>query len=231
MKNGEPLNGFETTLQVRYAYQERFLETNFSRSSLGSEYPIAELKYTHGWKGVLNSSYTYDKLDLSVSDYIKLSPYGTLYYNFFAGKVFGVLPYPFLAQQPGNDWHYYSRYSFNLMSRFEYLTDHYAGFNIEHNVGSGLFRYVPITRKLKLRQFWEAKGVGGNLSNANKTLNFVGNYPFRSLDGKLYMEVGTGVDNILKFFRIDLIWRILPRPLTQLKEERFGVFFGFRASL
>src|SRR5438034_680237 len=59
MKNGEPLNGFETTLQVRYAYQERFLETNFSRSSLGSEYPIAELKYTHGWKGVLNSSYTY----------------------------------------------------------------------------------------------------------------------------------------------------------------------------
>src|SRR5438552_6428322 len=117
------------------------------------------------------------------------------------------------------------------MSRFEYLTDHYAGFNIEHNVGSGLFRYVPITRKLKLRQFWEAKGVGGNLSNANKTLNFVGNYPFRSLDGKLYMEVGTGVDNILKFFRIDLIWRILPRPLTQLKEESFGVFFGFRASL
>lgn len=230
-KGGEPLNGFETGIRIKYAYQERFLEDNFSRYSLGSDYPIVELKYAHGWKGVFNSSYAYDKIDLSVSDYIKLPPYGSLYYNLFAGKVFGTLPYPFLAQQPGNDWYYYSRYSFNLMNRFEYITDRYAGFNIEHNVGSGLFRYIALTRKLKLRQFWEVKAVAGDLSDANKRLNFVGNYPFKSLDGKMYMEVGTGVDNILKFFRIDFIWRVLPQPLPELKQQRFGVFFGFRLSL
>jgi hypothetical protein len=230
-KDGDPLNTFETRLKLRYAYQERFLESNFSRSSFGSEYPILQVVYTHGFKGVLNSSYTYDKLDVSISDYLKIPPYGTLRYNFFAGKVFGTLPYQMLVHQPGNEWYYYSYYSFNLMNRFEYLTDRYAGFNIEHNIGSGLFRYIPITRKLKLRQFWEVKGIVGNLSDANKQLNFVTDAPFKSLDGKMYMEVGTGIDNILKFFRIDFIWRVLPQPLPDLKQQRFGVFGGFRFAL
>ena len=117
------------------------------------------------------------------------------------------------------------------MNRFEYLTDRYAGFSIEHNVGSGLFRYIPLTRKLKLRQFWEVKSVVGSLSDANKQLNFIGDAPFKSLDGKMYMEVGTGIDNIFKFFRVDFLWRVLPQPLPTATVQRFGVFFGFRLSL
>ncbi len=88
-----------------------------------------------------------------------------------------------------------------------------------------------MTRKMKLRQFWEIKGVTGNLSDANKQLNFVGNHPFKSLDNKLYLEAGTGIDNILKFFRIDFIWRLLPTPLPVKTADRFGVFLGFRVSL
>ena len=117
------------------------------------------------------------------------------------------------------------------MSRFEYLTDSYAGFNIEHNIGSGLFRYIKITRKLKFRQFWEVKGVVGDLSDKNQQLNFVGNSPFQSLNNKMYLEAGTGIDNIFKFFRVDFILRVLPQPLPEIKSERFGVFVGFRLSL
>jgi hypothetical protein len=231
VKDGDPFNTFETRFKIRYAYQERYIESNFDRTSFGSQYPIMQLTYTHGFKGVLNSSYNYNRLDLVVSDYIKIPPYGQLRYNLFAGKVFGTLPYQMLVHQPGNEWYYYSYHSFNLMNRFEYLTDRYAGFNVEHNIGSGIFRYTRITRKLKLRQFWEAKGVVGNLSDANKQLNFVEGAPFKSLDGKLYLEVGTGIDNILKFFRIDFIWRLLPQPLPDIKQQRFGVFFGVRFAL
>lgn len=230
-KDGEPFNTFETVFRARFAYQERFIEDNFLRTSFGSDYPIIELRYTHGFPNVFESKYKYDKLDFSVSDYLNIAPYGYLYYNFFAGKIFGTLPYQFLDVQPGNEWYYYSKYSFNLMSRYEYLTDRYAGFNIQHNIGSGLFRYTKLTRKLKLRQFWEIKGVVGDLSNSNKQLNFVGNYPFQSLNNKMYLEAGTGVDNILKFFSVDFIWRILPQPLPDIKSERFGIFAGFRVSL
>lgn len=231
VKSGESMNASEATFHLRYAYQERTYDENFDHYTLGSLYPMVDVYYTHGFKGLLNSSYQFDKLSFTLHDYIKLTPYGELYYNFFAGKTWGTLPYQLLDIQPGNDWYYYSRNSFNLMNRFEYITDQYAGFNLEHNIGSGIFRYTKLTRKMKLRQFWEAKGVVGNLSNANRQLNFVGESPFSSLDGKLYMEVGTGIDNIFKFFRIDCIWRVLPQPLPALQADRFGVFFGFKVGL
>lgn len=229
----DPLTSFETTLRLRYAYKEHTFHENFDRYTLGSDYPIVEVNYTHGFKGILNGGYDYNKATIIISDYANISPYGTLTYNVFAGKVFGksALPYQLLAVQPGNEFYYYSNYSFNLLNRFEYITDKYAGFNVEHNIGSGLFRFIPLTRKLKLRQLWEAKGLIGDLSNANKALNFVGNYPFSNLNGKLYLEVGTGVDNIFKLFRVDFVWRVLPQPLPANAIQRFGVFFGFRLSL
>jgi hypothetical protein len=229
--DGESMNTSEITVRVRYAYQERTYDENFDHYSLGSLYPMVDVYFTQGLKGVLNSSYTYRKINFTIRDYIKLTPYGQLYYNFFAGKTWGTLPYQLLDIQPGNNWYYYSRGSFNLMNRFEYLTDQYAGFNLEHNIGSGLFRYTKLTRKMKLRQFWEVKGVVGNLSEANKQLNYVDEHVFSTLNGKLYMEVGTGIDNIFKLFRVDCIWRILPTPLPVQQVKRFGVFFGFKIGL
>ncbi len=220
----EKLNNFETSIKLRYAYLEKFLESSFYRSSLGSDYPIADIKYAHGWSGVLGSSYKYDKLHVSVHDYAKIPPNGDIFYNVYAGKVWGTLPYMMLEIHPGNDLYYYSQYAFNLMNRFQYISDTYAGAQFEHNFGNKLFRLIPITRKLKIRQFWNAKLLWGSLSNANTTANFVGKHTFQSLNGKTYMELGTGIDNILKLLRIDFVWRVLPRPLSTNKTERFGIF-------
>jgi hypothetical protein len=227
--SGEPLNNFEVQLKVRFAYLEKFLESYFYRSSLGSQYPIAELRLSRGISGILNSSYNYSKAYLSVSDYLKIAPFGSLYYNFFGGKIFGTLPYMLLEVHPGNEIYYYNKYAFNLMNRYEYISDKYAGFNIEHNIGNGLFKYIPITRKLKFRQFWSAKGLIGSMSKENYALNVNNPYnSFQTLNGKTYIEVGTGVDNILKVFRIDFVWRLTPRPLPPEQIKRFGIFGSFR---
>lgn len=228
-KGNDPFNTFETVVHLRYAYLERSIEDNFLRVSLGSLYPIIDFKYTKGWNNILSSSYDYHKLDVSISQRVKISPYGTLYYNFFGGKVIGTLPYQMLDILPGNEMYYYNKYAFNLMHRFEYLTDQFAGFNVEHNFGTGIFKFIPITRKLKFRQFWSAKGVVGSLSDENKQLNYVGNYPYRSLDNKPYIELGTGVDNIFKFFRVDLVWRVAaPKPTNGELRDKFGIFASFR---
>ena len=221
------LNNFETEFHLRYAYLERIVAENFDRTSFGSDYPIVDIKYAHGFSGVLKSNYNYDKVSITISDYLKIPPYGSIYYNLFAGKNFGTLPYQFLEIHPGNELYYYNRYAYNLMNRFEYVSDQYAGFNVEHIIGPGLFRFFAPTRKWKLRQFWTAKGLIGNLTDANKTLNFVGNYPFKSLNGSWYSEIGTGVDNIFKFFRVDVIWRVTP-PTSSQPVNRFGVFGSFR---
>ncbi|HEY4154546.1 MAG TPA: DUF5686 family protein, partial [Puia sp.] len=198
------------------------------RTSLGSDYPIVDLKYTRGIPGVFGSSQQYDKLYASLSDYIKVPPIGSIYYNVFAGKTYGTLPYPFLNLAPGNETYYYDQYAFSLMNKFEYLHDQYLGVNFEHNIGNGLFRFIPFTRKMKFRQFYTIKTLWGNLTDANKSYNSSSDYTFRSLDGKTYMEVGTGVDNIFKILRVDFIWRVLPTDIPATAHERFGVFGSLR---
>lgn len=227
VSNGESLNNFEVALKLRFAYLEQFVEGDYFRYSLGTKYPVAELMLAKGIPGIVNSAYTYTKISGSIKDYMKISPYGSFSYKVYAGKINGVIPFAFLENHPGNDIYYYNSGSFNLMNRFEYLSDKYAGINVEHNVGSGLFRFVPFTRKLKLRQFWNAKAVWGSLSGENTALNN-STGTFKTLNGNTYVEVGTGIDNILKVLRLDFVWRVLPRPLPVNKTSRFGIFGSFQ---
>jgi hypothetical protein len=225
---GEALNNFETAVSVRFAYLEKFLDGNYFRTSLGSDFPIVELRYTKGWSGVLSSNYDYHKINFRVNGFHKIAPFGSFEYSAYAGKIFGTLPYMILDVAPGNEIYYYNKYAFNLMNRFEYINDRYAGLAVEHNFGSGIFKYVGLTRRMKLRQFWNVKTLWGGLTQANRDLNFVQGHPFQDLSGETYTEVGTGIDNILKVLRLDLVWRLTPRPLPENKIARFGVFGSFR---
>ena len=225
--SGKPLTSFEVSLRLRFAYLERFLESHFYRSSLGSIYPIGEIYISHGFPGVLKSSYKYTKISISVSDYFKIPPFGSISWYVYGGKTFGTLPYTLLDIAPGNELYYYNKYAFNMMNRWEFIHDEFAGINIEHNIGNGIFRLLP---KLRWRQFWTAKTLWGSLSVANKALNFKQGHNFLSLDGKTYLELGTGIDNILKVFRIDFVWRVSPSSLNKEGDKTFGIFGSFRVS-
>lgn len=227
---GNPMNGFEVSLNLRFAFLEKFFETTFYRTSLGSDYPIIDVKYTRGIPNVLGSTLTYNKFYVSLSDIVRIPPFGSIYYNLFGGKTTGVQPYPFLNVAPGNETYYYNKYAFSLMNKYEYLHDQFLGFNFEHNIGNGIFRFLPITRKLKFRQFYDVKLLWGRLSPENAAYNNTADYTFKSLDGKTYMEIGTGVDNILKFFRVDFIWHILPTGQDLSYIQKFGIFGSFRLS-
>jgi len=217
----------EVSLRIRFAYLEKFLENTFFRTSLGSPYPIGEFNVTRGIAGIFRSNYNYTKISGSISDYVKVPPYGTLSFQLYAGKTFGTLPYVLLDIAPGNELYYYNKYAFNTMNKYEFIHDKFAGLNIEHNIGSGLFRIIP---KLKFRQFWTAKALWGSLSDANYALNFKEGNNFQTLNGKTYLELGTGIDNILKVLRVDFVWRLLPTPLPKEIDRKFGIFGSFRLS-
>ena len=224
---GDPMTTFEVGIHLRFAYLEKFLESNFFRTSLGSPYPIPEIYFGHGIPGVFHSSYSYYKLSGSISDYFKIPPFGSMYFSVFGGRTFGTLPYVLLDIAPGNELYYYNKYAFNLMNKYEFIGDKYMGVNIEHNIGNGLFRFIP---KLRFRQFWTAKVLWGSLSDANVALNFKEGSNFQDLNGRTYMELGTGVDNILHVLRIDFIWRVFPATLDKASDHPFGIFGSFRLS-
>jgi hypothetical protein len=229
-RDKNPLITFEATFRLRFGYLERYLENTFFRTSLGSPYPIVELYVTRGISGVFKSGYNYTKIAGNISDNFKVSPFGNMSYFIYAGKTFGTVPYVLLDIAPGNELFYYNKYAFNTMNKWEYLHDRYAGLNFEHNFGSGIFKWFGPTRKMKLRQFWTAKMMTGKLSDANKALNYKQGNTFQTLDGKTYMELGTGIDNIIRILRIDFIWRVLPTPLPPERVRRFGIFGSLRVS-
>jgi hypothetical protein len=84
-----------------------------------------------------------------------------------------------------------------------------------------------------MRQFWNFKVVWGDLSKDNKALNLQDfpNYRLRSLRGNAYAELGTGIDNIFRYFRIDLVWRFAPTQKALLTPRNsinnFGIFGSF----
>jgi hypothetical protein len=225
--SGKPMTSFEVSLRFRFAYLERFLESHFYRTSLGSGYPIGEITVSKGFAGVFRSSYNYWKLAASVSDYILTPPLGNMTVLVYGGKTFGTLPYTLLDIAPGNELYYYNKYAFNMMNRWEFIHDEYAGINIEHNFGNGIFRLFP---KLRFRQFWTAKALWGSLSAENKFMNFKAGHNFQTLDGKTYLELGTGIDNIFHLFRIDFVWRVLPDDVNRANDKDFGIFGSFRVT-
>ena len=228
-EEGTASNVVSTTdigLKLRYAYKERFLEGNYYRVSLGSKYPVAELRINLGVKGWFHSSYRYQKIAFNISDDIRIAPLGELYVNAFAGKIYGTLPYPLLEIHPGNETYVYNKYAFSLMNQYEFISDQYAGINIEHSIGGGIFNYIPLVKKLKLRQFWTAKGMIGSLNDSNIALNLNKGYAFRRLNGQPYVEVGTGIENILRVFRVDFIWRVNPQRLPGETQSKYFTVMG-----
>lgn len=224
--NTDGIINTEVSLSLRYAYKERFLEGNYYRVSMGSKYPTAEVRLGLGVKGILNSSYEYKKLSFTVSDNVKIAPLGSLYINVFGGKYFGTLPFTLLEIHPGNETYVYNKYAFSLMNQFEFLSDEYLGINLEHSIGGGIFKYIPLIKKLRLRQFWTAKAITGGLNAANSALNLNKGYAFNTLHNSPYVELGTGIENILRLFRVDFVWRVKPDRMAGEPQSKYFAIMG-----
>ncbi len=223
----DPFKSFELTWRLRFAYREQFIESDFFRMSRGSRYPGAEIALTRGIKGLFHRQNEYTRISGRISHTMDNPRLGIVELNLFGAKTFGTVPYVFLDPHPGNELHMYNQYAFNMINRYEILSDRFVSFNMEHNIGAGIFKLVP---SLKWRQFWNLRVLRGGLSPENTALNLNNNHGFKQLDGKTYTEIGTGVDNILKVLRLDLVWNVSPQELVS-GGYRFGVFGSFRVQL
>ncbi|MEZ5017488.1 MAG: DUF5686 family protein [Flavipsychrobacter sp.] len=241
--NTERITNVELSLGLRYAPGEKIIDgfrkdIRLSKGTL----PILSLNYAQSLPTLFNTLYEYKKVDASYYQKILIPRWGIVKYTLYAGKVFGDgIPFMMLEVHPGNETFYYNKFSFNLMNRFEYFSDEYAGLNFEHNIGQKVLKYISVFRKIGIRQFYNIKTLWGNANLTNKNLNRadLGEYNIRSLNNGMYTEVGTGFDNIFNVFRIDLVWRLNPKagdnipskPYLNSTKQNFGIFGSFRVQL
>ena len=220
-------NSYESTelnLYFRFAYREKFVAGKIDRVILGSDYPILQVNYTQGIKGLENGFFNYQKINAKVDDLLRLAPFGYAYWAISGGRVWGKVPYPLLEMHPGNETYFYDYAAFNLMNYFEFVSDYYlTGTAVQHFDGF-FFNKIPLMRKLQWREIAQVKAVWGGINKRN--LDILENKnSFTTLRSKPYVEVGAGVENIFKILRVDFLWR-----LAYLENQNISKY-GIRASL
>lgn len=214
----------DLSVGVRFAFQERFIEGKLDRVSLGTKFPIVELNARFGIKGFLGGDYEYQRLSLRVTDRFPINPIGQSEIIVDVGKIWGTLPYPLLQMFPGNQTYFYDDYSYNLMNFYEFISDQWVSIFYTHHFNGLFFNKVPLFRKLKWREVATLRSAIGGLSDRHRTqLEFPANlYDLN----RPYFEAGVGVENILKIFRVDALWRL--SYLNNPNVVPFGVRLTFQ---
>lgn len=221
----------EVSIESRYARDEIFLQNDNERISLGTNrWPVISLKYTHGFSGVLNSDFDYDRLRLTVKKRIKTGPLGVGNLTFSSEYIFNTMPYPLLTLHLGNQSPFYSAVTYNLMDFGEFVSDHYASIQYRQYLEGFLLNRIPLIKKLKWRLLATSNVILGGMRQSNKDLislltsNGETTLPTGFFkDGKPYVELGYGVENIFKIFRVDFVHRV--SYLDNPDVRKFGILF------
>ena len=208
-------NTSEVKLGVRYGKDEIIIIDNNRRISFGpSKWPIVALTYAKGFHWALGD-FRYDKLNFYLYQKINLSLLGVSRYELDAGKIFGAVPYALLKNHLGNEMIFYTSAAFNTMNFNEFTSNQYLSLRYRHFFEGFVLNKIPLIKQLKWRLVANANLLYGNL----KEQNLIEHDPTIHDDDYLanlnpfhpnipYIELGYGVENVFKFFRVDFFHRM-----------------------
>lgn len=215
----------EINFQIEYTPNRKTIGYGVERNNVDSPFSRFYVNYSHGFKGLLDSDFKYEKIQLYYKQPIIIGPLGRTNVIMEVGKTFGTIPLGLMNVIPGNQTYFTIENTFSNLNFYEFVTDQYAMLQWDHNFGGRLLSRIPFMRKLNWREIIGAKAVYGTASDANRAINasrLVYNAP-----EDVYWEYSAGIGNIFKVLRIDFAWRgnYLNTPDTQ----RFSVkgSFGF----
>ena len=226
----------EVTFESRYAKDEIFLQDDNDRISLGTnKWPVIVFRYTHGFKNLFGSDYSYDKVRLNITKRLRTGLLGVGYVTLSGEYIFNKLPYPMLALHLGNQSFLYSSITYNLMNYGEFVSDHYAAIQYRHFFEGLFFNRIPLIKKLNWRLVGTANIIQGGMRPANQQL-IAAHYPDKFGKETLqagyfkknepYVELGYGVENIFRFLRVDFVHRLTYlENTTNVKARKFGILF------
>lgn len=206
----------ELSASVRWAPHEEFVQNKAGRVNIINRYPIVTLQYSRGISGMFGGQYNYNALHLNIYKRCYISPLGYSDITLDAGLLGGNLPFPLLVIHPGNPSYFYSQTAYNMMNVGEFVSDHYAGLDIDHFFNGFFLNKIPGLKRLRLREVVAGKILYGGLRDENNpALNAAqmklpltdGVLSTYSLGARPYIEASVGIYNIFTIFRLDVVKR------------------------
>lgn len=215
----------EINFMIDYTPNRKMVGYGVDRIEVDLNYPRFFINYAQGFKGVLDSDFTYSKLQLFYRQPLLIGGFGRLFTTLEVGKTFGVVPLGLMGIIPGNQSYFIIDNTYNLLNYYDFVADQYSSLHIEHNFNGRLFSRIPMLRKLNWREIIGFKAVYGSVSNENKAINASGLNYIAPVDG--YFEYHAGIGNIFKVARIDCAWRGSYFDLPDARKFTIRVGFGF----
>ncbi|MBR1626737.1 MAG: carboxypeptidase-like regulatory domain-containing protein [Bacteroidales bacterium] len=233
-----PLTTTTFNIELRYAKNEQFYQSQKYRMTMNTTAPIFILNYTYG-ADLFGADYSFHKIKMEIQKRWFLLNFGFADISLQGGKIFGKVAYPLtFVHQANQNWAYQDE-SFNLMNYFEFVSDYYAQGILNYCFNGYIFNRIPLIRALKLREVFAVKAIWGGLTEKNTpsadndlidfARNSKGQYRTYHLEEKPYIEANVGIDNIFKVLRIDYVRRFtyLDNPNVAKWGIRFRLRFTF----
>lgn len=224
------------TLTLRYAPGEKFIQTKSERVPVNIDAPVIQISHTYGPGGTLGSSrYFVNKTEVDMRKRFWFSAFGYTDVIVRGGHVWSTSPFTQLFIPNANMTYTIQPESFTLLSPMEFITDTYASWDVTYWANGALFNYIPLLKKLRLRESISFRGFWGRLSDKNnpEINTWLPQFPAGSnpvaMSGTPYMELGVGIDNIFKILRVEYSWRLSYRSTPGIDRSglRVALHFNF----
>ena len=217
----------ELELGVNYTPHRKTSGFGVGRNVINEgDFPTFFAGYTFGIKDFLESDFEYHRIQALYTQPWNVGGLGKLYTTIEVGKIYGAVSLGLLSPIPGNQTLFSIYNTFNQLDYYEFVSDTYASFHMQHNFGGRLFGRIPLLRKLNLSEIIGFRAVYGEISKKkNKALN-ASNLVYQAPED-IYWEWSLGIGNIFKFFRVDFNFR--GNYLDTPNARKFGIkgTFGF----
>jgi len=236
----------ELGLILRYQPKATYIHDGVRRFPVNfNKYPVFGFQYFRGFKDILKSDFSYDKTVAHISQSFNLGGMGTFAYDLSYTKIYGQLPYPTLLTLSGNQSIFRSDRLYNLMNYGEFVQDQAIELGMWYHMNGLIMNKIPLLKKLKLRTVVGLRSAIGSFNEALNGFYDPENNPDGilpvSIDGnpvdgfstlsysRAYTELSYGIENILRFLRIDLVHRImwLENPDTNRFAVKISGVFRF----
>lgn len=235
--NFTPITTATASVDVRYARNEKFYQSQRWRTTLNSVLPIIELNAAYN-APFLGSDYGFGRLQATLMKRSYLWSFGYADITLQGGTIFCKAAYPLLFVHQANQNWAYQEEAFSMMNYFEFVSDHYLQALLDYNFNGYIFNRIPLIRRLGWREVFAVKCLWGDISKKNAPgtddlPDFVkdsnGNYRSYTLADGPYIEGNIGIDNIFKVLRVDLVHRFtyLDHPDIAEWGIRFRAHFSF----
>ena len=223
------------TIRFRYAPGEPLFSNRLGKEApitLAKDAPIISLTHTIG---LFDNQFLYNKTEFSAEKRIWLSSFGHIDASVSTGFIWNRVPLPRLFTPNANPSILLVKDAFNLMQPMEFVMDQYADFFATYYLKGWILNRIPLLNKLKLREVVSFRAIIGSLSEKNNPVfGAEGLYALpvgtKMMTKMPYMEFTVGLENILKFLRVDYVRRI--SYIEGLSEaEKHGVKISIRITI